>query len=46
MYLTAKFDRPPFSRSEVIVPEKHTGNDKQTNAAENIHLASLHYAGG
>jgi len=54
MYLTAaKFDRPRFSRSEVIVrtniptnklTNKHT--DKQTDAAENIHLASLRYAGG
>jgi len=39
MYLTAKFDRPTFSRSEVIMRmNKHT--DKQTDAAENIHLAS------
>jgi len=45
MYLTAKFDGPTFSRSEVITwTNKHT--DKQTDAAENIHLASLHYAGG
>jgi len=40
------FDRPMFSRSEVIMgTNKHT--DKQTNKhAENIHLASLRYAGG
>jgi len=49
MYLTVKFDRPMFSRSEVMVrtntlTNKHT--DKQTNAVENIHLASLRYAGG
>jgi len=46
-YLIAKFDRPTFSRSEVIVRtnwQTHTG--KQTDAAENIHLASLRYAGG
>jgi len=49
MYLTAKFDRPTFSRSKVIVrtnwqTNKHT--DKQTDAAENIHRAPLSYAGG
>jgi len=38
IYLTAKFDR-----SEVIV-RQHT--DKQTDTAENTHLASLRYAGG
>jgi len=41
MYLNAKFDRPMFTRSEVIVQ-----TNKQTDAAENIYLASLHYAGG
>jgi len=40
-YLTAKFDRPTVSRSEVIVR-----TDKQTDAAENIRLASLRYAVG
>jgi len=43
-----------FSRSEVIVrtnkrteKEKQTDNKiKQTDAVENIHLASLRYAGG
>jgi len=45
LYLTAKIDRPAFSRSKVIVrTNKHT--DKQTDAAENIHLASLLYDGG
>ena len=39
MYLTAKFDRPTFSHSEVIVRP-----NKQTDAAENIHLPSLRYA--
>ena len=39
MYLTAKFDRPTFSRSEVIMwTNKY--NDNQTDATENIHLAS------
>jgi len=38
LYLTAKFDRPKFSRSEVIVR-----TNKQTDAAENIHLALLRY---
>jgi len=51
VYLTAKFCRPTFSRSEVIVRTKkethtHTHTDKQTDAAENIHLASLRYAVG
>jgi len=41
MYLTAKFDRYTFNRSEVIVR-----TNKQTDAAENIHLAPLCYAGG
>jgi len=41
VYLTAKFDRPTFSRSEVIVRTK-----KQTDTAENTHLALLPYAGG
>jgi len=41
MYLTTKFDRPTFSRSEVIVR-----TNKQTDTAGNIHLASLRYAGG
>jgi len=44
MYLTAKFDRPTFSRSAVVVRKKHT--DKQTDSAENTYLASLHYADG
>jgi len=35
--LTAKFHHPMFSRSEVIVL-----TDKQTDAAENIHLAPLY----
>jgi len=48
MYLTARFDRPVFSHSEVILRiNKHT--DKQTNKQTNIyrrlniHLASLRY---
>jgi len=43
--LTAKFDRPTFSGSEVIVRTNKQKN-KQTDADENIHLASLRYAGG
>jgi len=39
LYLTAKFDRPTFSRREVVV-RAVTGK----HAAENIHLASLRYA--
>jgi len=48
-HLTAKFHRPTFSHSEVIVrTNKHTDKltNKQTDAAENIHLASLCYVGG
>jgi len=45
VYLTAKFDRHTFSRSEVTVRTNILTN-KQTDAAENIHLASLRYAGG
>jgi len=45
MYLTAKFDRPTFSRSGVIV-RTNIYTEKQTGAAENIHLASIRYAGG
>ena len=41
-YLTARFDRSKFSRSEVLVRK----TNKQTDAAENIHLASLRYVGG
>jgi len=40
MHLTAKFRHPTFNRSEVIVL-----TNKQTDAAENIHLAPLCYAG-
>jgi len=44
MYLTARFDRPRFSRSQVIMlTNKHKHTDKQTDAAENIDLASLRY---
>jgi len=49
VYLTAKLDRPTFSRLEVIVQTNKQTNKqthKQTDAAENIHLASLRYAGG
>jgi len=42
LHLTAKFHRPTFSCSEINRADKHT--DKQTDAAENIHLASLRYA--
>jgi len=48
-HLTAKFHHPMFNRSEGIVrTNKQTikQTDKQTDAAENIHLASLCYAGG
>ena len=41
MHLAAKFHRLMFNRSEVIVL-----TNKQVDAAENIHLASLCYAGG
>jgi len=46
MYLTAKFDRPMFSRLEVIVQTNKQSNDKQKDATENIHLTLLRYAGG
>ena len=43
--LAAKFQHPTFNRSEVIeMTNKQT--NKQTDAAENVHLASLCYAGG
>jgi len=41
VYLIAKFRHSKFNRSEVIVL-----TNKQTDAAENIHLAALSYAGG
>jgi len=44
-YLTDKFDRPTFSRSKVIVRTNKRTN-KQTDAAENIHLAQSCYGGG
>ena len=37
-HLTAKFHHPTFNRSEVIVRA-----NKQTDAAENIHLAPIRY---
>jgi len=42
--LTAKFRHPTFNRSEVML-RTNWQTDKQTDAAENIHLASLRYAG-
>jgi len=45
MHLTAKFHGPTFNRSEVIVRTNKLTN-KQTDAAENIHLAPLCYAEG
>jgi len=43
MHLTTKFHHPMFSCSEVIMLiNKHT--QKQSNAAENIYLASLCYS--
>ena len=45
VHLTAKFHRLVCNRSEVIVlTDKQT--EKQTDAAEKIHLAPLCYAGG
>jgi len=41
MHLFAKFHHPVSNRSEVIVL-----TNKQTYAVENIHFASLCYAGG
>jgi len=41
MHLTTKFHHRMFNRSEVIML-----TNKQTDAAENIHLAPLCYAGG
>jgi len=49
LHVTAKFHRPMFNRSQVIVlTNKQTNTHKnwQTDAAENIHLAPLCYAGG
>jgi len=40
MHLTSKFYHPMFNRSEVIV-FSNKQSDKQTDAAENIHLAPL-----
>jgi len=45
VHLIAKFHRPTFNRSEVIVLTNKQKN-RQTDAAENIHLAALCYAGG
>jgi len=42
---TATFHRPTFNRSEVIVRTNKLTN-KQTDAAENIHLASLRHVAG
>jgi len=42
---TAKFDCPTYSSSEVVM-RTNKRSDKQTDTAENIHLASLRYAGG
>jgi len=42
-------DHPTSCRSEVIMRTNKQTNkhaDKQTDTTENIHLASLHYAGG
>jgi len=41
-HVIAKFHHPTFNRSEL--GSYHV--DKQTDAAENIHLAPLWYAGG
>jgi len=41
LHVTAKFHHPTFNRLEVIM-----STDKQTDAAENIHLTLLCYAGG
>jgi len=41
LHLIAKFYRPTFNCSDVIVLA-----NKQTDAAENVHLAPLCYAGG
>jgi len=41
MHVTAKLYHPTFDRSEVIML-----TNKQTDATESIHLASLCYAGG
>ena len=48
MHLTAKFHHRTFNRTEVIMLTKQTDKltNKQTDAAENIHLAPLCYAGG
>ena len=45
MHVTAKFHRPTFNRSEVIVLRNRQidKQTKQTDAAENIHLAPLCY---
>jgi len=43
MHLTAKFHHPMLNHSEAIV---RTETNWQTDAAENIDLASLRYAGG
>jgi len=44
VHLTAKFHHPTFNRSEVYRADKQT--DRQRDAAENVHLASLRYARG
>jgi len=42
MHLPTKFHRPMFNRSDVIML---TNKQTQRDAAENIHLAPLRYAG-
>jgi len=44
-HVTSKFHHPMFNRSEVIVLTNRQ-TDEQTDAAENINLAPLCYAGG
>jgi len=45
VHLTAKFHHPEFNCSKVILLTNKQTN-KQTDAAENIHLAPLCYASG
>jgi len=45
VHLTAKFHHHTFNRSEIVV-QTNKRTDKQTDAAENILLISLRYAGG
>jgi len=46
VHLSAKFHRPTFNRSEVVMLTNKKLTNKQTDGTENIHLAPLCYSSG